>query len=105
MEPLDAAVLANGALVPVDSAPIIYTLEANARFAKRFERLFQHHADGEIELAVTTVTIAEVLTVPFNAGGEALAKRYRARSGNLAACRFHRRYCREHRAGCTASTV
>lgn len=77
MEPLDAAALADGALVLVDSAPIIYTLEAHARFAERFAPLFQRHDDGEIALAVTTVTIAEVLTGPLKAGEEALAKRYR----------------------------
>lgn len=78
MEPLDASLLAPGALVLVDSAPIIYVLEANARFAARFAPLFQRHAQGEIELAVSTITIAEVLTGPLKAGEEALAKRYRA---------------------------
>jgi predicted nucleic acid-binding protein len=78
MAPLDADALPGDALVLVDSAPIIYTLEAHGRFAKRFERLFQRHADGEIELAVSTVSIAEVLTGPLSAGNEALAKRYRA---------------------------
>lgn len=78
MEPLDARLLAPGALVLVDSAPIIYVLEANARFAARFAPLFQRHAQGEIELAVSTITIAEVLTGPLKAGEEALAKRYRA---------------------------
>ncbi|MFN0317804.1 MAG: type II toxin-antitoxin system VapC family toxin [Burkholderiales bacterium] len=78
MAPLDADALPGDALVLVDSAPIIYTLEAHARFAKRFERLFQRHADGEIELAVSTVSIAEVLTGPLSAGNEALAKRFRA---------------------------
>lgn len=62
----------------VDSAPIIYVLEAHARYAKRFTPLFERHAKGEIALAVTTVTIAEVLTGPLAAGEEALAKRYRA---------------------------
>lgn len=78
MESLDAAALSDGALVLVDSAPIIYTLEGHARFAARFAPLFQRHADGEILLAVTTVTLAEVLTGPLKAGEEALAKRYRA---------------------------
>ena len=78
MESLDAAALRDGALVLVDSAPIIYTLEAHAKFAARFAPLFQRHADGEIVFAVTTVTIAEVLTGPLKAGEEALAKRYRA---------------------------
>lgn len=78
MEPLDASLLSPGALVLVDSAPIIYVLEANARFADRFGPLFDRHAQGEIELAVSTITIAEVLTGPLKAGEEALAKRYRA---------------------------
>jgi predicted nucleic acid-binding protein len=78
MESLDAGTLGAGALVLVDSAPIIYTLEGNAKFAARYAPLFQRHADGEILLAITTVTIAEVLTGPLKAGEDALAKRYRA---------------------------
>lgn len=78
MEPLVSANLPDGALVLIDSAPIIYTLEANAEFAARFAPLFQRHAQAEIVFAVTTVTIAEVLTGPLKAGEEALAKRYRA---------------------------
>jgi predicted nucleic acid-binding protein len=76
--PLDASRLAEGALVLVDSAPIIYVLEAHPRFARRFRPLFDRQAAGEIAFAVTTVTIAEVFTGPLAAGEEALAKRYRA---------------------------
>src|SRR6266545_3946228 len=50
------------ALALVDSAPIIYVLEAHARFARRFQPLFERQAAGEIAFSVTTVTIAEVLT-------------------------------------------
>ena len=78
MEALIVAELPAGALLLVDSAPIIYTLEANERFAQRFAPLFQRHAMGELVIAVTTITIAEVLTGPLKAGEEALAKRYRA---------------------------
>ena len=78
MEELNAAALTGGALVLVDSAPIIYILEGHERFAARFAPLFQRHALGELTLAVTTITIAEVLTGPLKAGEEALAKRYRA---------------------------
>lgn len=77
METLDAAALPAGALILVDSAPIIYVLEAHAKLAPRFAPLFERHARNEIELAVTTVTIAEVLTGPLAAGEEALARRYR----------------------------
>ena len=78
MEPLDAEALPRGALLLVDSAPIIYTLEAHPKFAGRYKSMFARHADGELLLAVTTITIAEVLTGPLGAGEEALAKRYRA---------------------------
>ena len=78
MESLDAAALPADALLLVDSAPIIYILESHEKFAPRFAPMFERHARGEIVLAVTTVTIAEVLTGPLAAGEEALAKRYRA---------------------------
>lgn len=78
MEALDAAALPAGVLLLVDSAPIIYTLEANARFAGRFAPMFERHAQGELVLAVTTITLAEVLAGPLKAGEEALARRYRA---------------------------
>jgi predicted nucleic acid-binding protein len=39
--------------------------------------LFARHAAGEFSLAVTTITIAEVLTGPLGAGEEAMARRYR----------------------------
>lgn len=76
--PLDAASLRRGALLLVDSTPIIYTLEAYPTFAERYKLLFAPHAAGELSLAATTITIAEVLTGPLGAGEEALTKRYRA---------------------------
>jgi predicted nucleic acid-binding protein len=78
MESLDATALPEGALLLVDTAPIIYVLESHEKFAARFAPMFERHARGEIALAVTTVTIAQVLTGPLAAGEEALAKRYRA---------------------------
>ena len=78
MDALNFATMPAGALLLVDSAPIIYTLEAHERFAERFAPMFQRHAAGELLLAVTTVTIAEILTGPLRVGEEALAKRYRA---------------------------
>lgn len=78
MGSLALSALPKGALVLVDSAPIIYVLEGHARLASRFRALFERQAAGDIAFAVTTVTIAEVLTGPLGAGEEALAKRYRA---------------------------
>jgi predicted nucleic acid-binding protein len=77
MEPLGLDALPKDALVLVDTAPIIYVLEANPAFGPRFAPLFQAHAEGRLRFAVTTITVAEVLTGPLQAGDEALARRYR----------------------------
>lgn len=78
MGALDLSGLPQGALLLIDSAPIIYWLEQRPRFAKRFEPLFDLHAAGAVRFAVTTTSIAEVLTGPFKNGQDALARRYRA---------------------------
>jgi predicted nucleic acid-binding protein len=70
--------LPHRALVLVDSAPIIYVLDGHPKLGPRFRPLFEAHARGRLRLAVTTVTIAEVLTGPMQAGNEGLARRYRA---------------------------
>lgn len=78
MDPLDPKGLPARALLLMDSAPIIYFLEGHARFGPRFRPLFEAHAAGHLRFAVTTITIAEVLTGPLQAADEALARRYRA---------------------------
>jgi predicted nucleic acid-binding protein len=78
VESLAVHALPEGALVLVDSAPIIYTLEAHPRHARRFAPLFEQQQAGQLILAVSTITIAEVLAGPLRAGEEALARRYRA---------------------------
>mgnify|MGYP001599219143 CR=1 FL=1 len=78
MGSLEQADLPDGALVLVDTAPIIYVLEHDPKFAPRFRPLFARQSAGGIQFAVTTRPVAEGLTGPFKAGEEALAKRYRA---------------------------
>jgi predicted nucleic acid-binding protein len=73
--------LSEGATVLVDTAPWIYLLEDHAEFAPRFLGLFEAAERGQIQLALSTVTLAEVLTGPFKAGQTALAKRYEAALG------------------------
>jgi len=70
--------LADGAWLLIDSAPIIYTLESHPQLAQRFEPVFAAHAASRVRLAVTTITIAEVLAGPLKVGDEALARRYRS---------------------------
>jgi len=78
MEPLAFDDLPEQALLLVDSAPIIHFLENHPKFAPHFEPLFAAHGTGRLRFAVTTITIAEVLTGPLRAGDEVVARRYRA---------------------------
>lgn len=71
---LDWAALPDGALLLVDSAPLIYHLENNAQYAHRFAGLFEAAAAGRVRLALSTVTMAEVLTGPYKHGRDALAR-------------------------------
>ncbi len=73
--------LSEGATVLVDTAPWIYLLDDHAEFASRFVGLFEAAERGQIQLALSTVTLAEVLTGPFKAGQTALAKRYETALG------------------------
>ena len=68
--------LSDGDTVLVDTAPWIYVLEDHPVFAPRFTGLFEAAEQGRLQLALTTVTLAEVLTGPFKAKQTALAKRY-----------------------------
>ena len=78
MGAIDLSGLPEQALLLIDSAPIIYFLENHTKFAPRFAPLFEAHAEGRLRFAVTTITVAEVLTGPLQAGHEAIARRYRA---------------------------
>ena len=60
----------------VDTAPFIYILEAHPKFADQFAGLFEAAAAGRLNIALSTITLAEVLTGPLKAGQTALAKRY-----------------------------
>jgi predicted nucleic acid-binding protein len=75
---MNIAALADGALLLMDSAPIIYFLEGHAKFSPIFKPFFVAHDSGRVQFAVTTISLAEVLTGPLQAGDEALVERYRA---------------------------
>jgi predicted nucleic acid-binding protein len=78
MESMNVSGLNDGALLLMDSAPIIYFLERHPKFSPVFKPFFAAHDAGHVHFAVTTITLAEVLTGPLQAGDEALAERYRA---------------------------
>jgi len=62
--------------VVVDTAPFIYVLESHAQYSDQFLGLFEAAAKRELVVALSTITLAEVLTGPFKSGQTALAKRY-----------------------------
>lgn len=68
--------LSDGATVLVDTAPWIYILEDHPVWASQFVGLFEAAERSRLQLALTTVTLAEVLAGPFKAKQTALAKRY-----------------------------
>ncbi|HSV46387.1 MAG TPA: PIN domain-containing protein [Ramlibacter sp.] len=68
--------LHEGELVVVDTAPLIYLLEDHPQFAPVFEGLFQAYEQGRIQIALSTISLAEVLVGPLRRGDDALAKRY-----------------------------
>ena len=78
MEPVSLEGLPENSLLLIDSAPIIYVLEDHPELAAIFRPVFEAHDEGLVRLAVTTVTLAEVLTGPLSARDEVLAERYRA---------------------------
>lgn len=78
MGPVSLEGLPENALLLVDSAPIIYVLEDHSELAPVFKPVFETHDKGLVRLAVTTITLAEVLTGPLSANDEVLAERYRS---------------------------
>lgn len=74
--------LPEGCTVLVDTAPWIYLLQDHPDYAPRFEGLFAAAEQGLVELALSTITVAEVLTGPFKAGQVALARRYEKALGS-----------------------
>ena len=60
----------------VDSAPFIYLLQDHTEFAPRFAGLFEASRAQQLQIALSTITLAEVLAGPFKAGQDALARRY-----------------------------
>lgn len=75
--------LREGDLVVVDTAPFIYILEDHPQFAPLFQGLFEAADRGEVQIALSTITVAELLVGPLKAGRDALAKRYEKALGNF----------------------
>lgn len=66
-----------GAVVTVDAAPIIYFLQDHPDWSPIFAPVFEAAEKGELGIAISAITLTEVLTGPLKAGDEVAASRYR----------------------------
>ena len=85
---IDVSQLPSRGRIVIDTAPIIYILEAHPTLAARFRPVFERAVAGDYELVVTTITLAEVLTGPLRHGNESLANEYRETLTVRSGCRI-----------------
>ena len=64
--------------IAIDTAVVIHFIEEDARYLPVIAPLFEAADRGRCELVASTLTLLEVLVVPYRAGNTALADRYEA---------------------------
>lgn len=68
--------LLQGQVVGLDTAPLIYFIEQNAKYLQLVRRFFQAVSQGDFRFVTSTLTITEVLVHPLRAGSIELATQY-----------------------------
>jgi predicted nucleic acid-binding protein len=68
--------LADGAIVYIDTAIVIYTLEGNTSYLASLEPLWTKFQSGNIELMTSELTLMEVLVQPLKTNNLELAADY-----------------------------
>ena len=63
--------------VALDTAPLIYYIEEDAALLPAIAALFEASAAGQFPLVTSTISLLEVLVLPFRRGRPDLADRYR----------------------------
>ena len=67
----------HGAVITLDTAPIIYFLQDHPTFAPLLAPVFEAVDRGDLGVVISAITLTEVLTGPLQAKDEVLAARYR----------------------------
>lgn len=62
--------------VALDTVAFIYFIEENARFLRAVEPVFEAIDEGRLAAVTSSLTLLEVLVVPFRSGNAVLADRY-----------------------------
>ena len=66
-----------GSRICIDSAPFIYFIEKDPKYLNTIKPLFAEIDAGNIDAVTSTITLLEVLVIPFKTGNASLAKKYR----------------------------
>jgi predicted nucleic acid-binding protein len=66
-----------GAIVGLDTAPLIYLIEENPAYLPTIKPFFEAIDRGDFEVITSTLTLAEVLVHPLRRGDHELADQYR----------------------------
>jgi predicted nucleic acid-binding protein len=74
---LDLISLFHGKRIFLDTAPIIYYIEEQKRYNCILERLFKDIADGKITAGTSTISLLEVLVLPYKTKNERLGRQYK----------------------------
>ena len=73
---IDLSHLKKGALVTVDTAPIIYLLEENPDHLNEYLPLFEKIDAGELHAVISVITLSEIIAGPLRHNNEIIADRY-----------------------------
>jgi predicted nucleic acid-binding protein len=66
-----------GSRICIDTAPFIYFIEKDPKYLNIIRPLFAEIDAGRIDVVTSTITLLEVLVLPFKTGNESLAGEYR----------------------------
>lgn len=67
----------SGAVVGLDTTPLIYFIEKNATYHPLVRPFFVALADGRLTVVTSTVTLVETLVYPIRNNHHEIARRYR----------------------------
>ncbi len=60
----------------LDTAPLIYYLEENPAYFSALKTLFQKNEKGDFTFYTSSITLTEILTLPFKLGNKKMIEQY-----------------------------
>jgi predicted nucleic acid-binding protein len=74
---MELAEKVHGKLVGVDTSIFIYFIEKHVEYNKLLKNFFKKNLEGEIEIVTSTITLLELLVLPFKQSRKDLIKKYK----------------------------